>query len=147
MTSLFAGSEDANLLQILHRLVQNPSNDAQRVFRLTWDAVEMVHQETDGLETLFEHSPSLEDYALAFGEIGMPEVTLILHRVLQLIPPELRTAENNQALLKHLSVRHNELTDLTFEFCEACLAFVPFAARYVREHQNDFCDLVESDAS
>ena len=140
MTSLFAGSDDEALLYALHRRIQSPRNDAERTFRRVWDAVDLLHSETDGIEMLVVDGEPLEDYAAAFDKIGMSQVAAILSRVLGLISADLRQPQNKQALVGFLA-RHRELfTRFTCDFCAACLAFVPIAARYVREHRDDFCE-------
>ena len=146
IASLFAGSDDEGLLLALHRSIQNPCNDAQRTFRETWDAVDIVHGETDGLETLLVLGAPLEDYAVAFSKLGMSAVPPILARVLELIPPGLQKTRDKKALKEHLPSRYDELTELTSEFCAACSAFAPIAARYVREHRGDFCADVGNNA-
>src|SRR5580692_8213168 len=96
---LFAGSDDEDLLFVLHRRIHNPRTDAQRTFRDAWDAFELVH--SDGFEMLLEQSTPLEDYSAAFGKIGMPHVQPIFFRVLALIPPDLRQPQNEKALYEY----------------------------------------------
>jgi hypothetical protein len=135
---LFAGSDDQGLLFALYSDIGNPRNDAQRTFHDAWEAFELVH--SDGFEMLFEQRTPLETYAEALGRIGLPQVQPIFSRVFALIPPELRLPENEEALFEHLRGRFEELKQLGYEFYHACVAFAPVAARYVREHREDFSE-------
>jgi hypothetical protein len=137
--SSFDRDDDVFLFELNTR-VENPREGAQRVFRLTWDAVALVHQESEGIEILLEHDKvtPLEDYAAAFDEIGMPEAAEILRRLFELMPLDLRGPENQQDLRDFLRGRYQDLSDLAGEFCGACIAYIPRAVRYVREHWSEF---------
>jgi len=139
---LFAGSEDESLLFDLYLGIENPRNDPQRTFHDAWEAWELMS--SDGFEMLLEQQTPLETYAAAFGNIGMSEVQPIFSRVSALIPPGLRQAENKDALCEYLRTLFDELRQLAYEFYDATTEFVPIAARYLRQHQNDFAEYRQS---
>ena len=140
--SKFEGDDEALLFELNTR-VDNSCEGAQRVFRLTWDAVALVHQESEGIEILIEHDKvtPLEDYAKAFDSIGMSQAAEILRRVPELMPLKLRAPETQKEIRDFLPGRYQELSDLSREFCGACIGFMPRAARFVRVHWSDFAQL------
>jgi hypothetical protein len=138
LNRLLSGTDDESILFELHCALRAPRNDAQRNFRLAWEAIALLG--SDGFEMLLEQGTPLEHYATALGELGLPHVQPIFSRVLDLIPPGLRQAENEEALFEHLRGLFEPLNDLLAEFYDASADIVPIAARFVREHRSDFSE-------
>jgi hypothetical protein len=138
MASLFDGSADESLLLALSRSIRQPRNEAQRAFWLAWHAFEFVN--SDGFEILFEQSAPFEEFGAAFGKIGMPSVEPLFSKVLALIPTDLRLPKNEESLCVHLQDKFEDLKALAYEFFALAGEFVPVAARFVRDHRDDFSE-------
>jgi Domain of unknown function (DUF4375) len=131
----------------LREMIRCPRTDAQRTFCVACDATAMLNG--DGFEILFEQSTSLEEYAAAFAEIGMPQVQPIFDRVLNLVPLELRTPTNEvaeESLFNHLHGIFDDLKALAYEFYGATKEVAPTLDRYVRAHRNDFAEYLGGSA-
>jgi len=140
LTPLFADSEDQCLLFALRHRIDKPRTNVLRTFCDACDAIELVH--SDGFEILFEQATPLENYAEACGQLGLPQVQPIFSKVLALIPRDLRLPENEETLFEHLRGRFEELKELSYEFYDASTDFAPTAARYVRQHRDEFAEYV-----
>jgi uncharacterized protein DUF4375 len=141
LTPLFADSDDQMLLFALRHRIDKPRTEVQRTFCDALDAIELVH--SDGFEMLFKQTTPLENYAEACGRLGLPQVQPIFSKVLALIPRDLRLPENEEGLFEHLRSHFEELKELSYEFYNACTEFEPIAARYVRQHRDEFGEYVE----
>ena len=138
---LFAGSDDEHLLFALRDLIRNPGNDAQRTFCIACDATVMLNG--DGFEILFEQTTSLQEYAAAFVEIGMPQVQPIFDQVLDLVPLDLRMPKDEEAekaLFKHLRGLFDDLKFLAYDFYATSKGVVSKLAGYVRAHRGEFSE-------
>ena len=93
---------------------------------------------SDGFEYLVDQDPGLEAYAIAFDQIGMPQVKPIFERVTALIPAHLRLRENEEAMHVYLREKFDDLQNLLSEFFGASAEVLTFLGRFVREHKADF---------
>jgi hypothetical protein len=140
LSSLFAGVNDERLISELLQRIRRARNDAQCTFCAVWEATELLNG--DGFEMLLEQRNPMEGYAQAFVIIGMPQVKPIFDRVLALIPVELRSPENEDALFVHIRGLSDELNILLHEFFVQSKDIVSVISQYVREHQADFAEYV-----
>jgi hypothetical protein len=147
LTPILAGIDDENLLHALwekindksHRL-QRPRNAAQRAFFFAWEATEVLN--SDGFASLIELDFSLEQYAASFGIVGMAQVQPVFHRVIALIPPEMRNGEHRRDRLEFILGFSNELRTLLHDFLGATRDIIPVLSHYVREHESEFADVI-----
>ena len=139
---LFEGSDDEQAVVELFHRVSPSKNNAQRIFYLVWDAVEVLNG--DGFGTLLESEISLEEYADCFVKIGMPQVRPIFDQVISLIPFDIRSQADKRAVFLHLrrwyADRPGEDNRLLYEFYDKTAGVVPIVCQFVRDHRDDFAD-------
>ena len=136
LEAVLAGSDEDSDLFNLYVDLTPPQNEAQRNVHLALEALILLN--SDGFEKLFEQVPSLEEYAEALVEVGMPQMKPIFEQVLALIPAELRKEGNEAALIKHLRTLFEELKQLCYDSYDASDDSDAVIARYVRRHRDQF---------
>jgi hypothetical protein len=136
LEAVLAGSEEDSDLWALYLSITNPKNEVQRAFHRAFEALVLIS--SDGFEKIFEQETSLEEYAEAVTEVGMPHLEPIFDRVLALVPDELRKPWNEKALFDHLHGLFEELKRLAYDFYDASADSPATMARYVRRHRDQF---------
>jgi hypothetical protein len=136
LEAVLAGSDENSDLWKLYVGLINPQNEAERTVHLALEALVLLS--SDGFEKLFEQEPSLEEYAAAVVEVGLPQMRPIFDQVLALIPDELRKPENDAALTKHLRKLFEPLKQLAYDSYDASADADAVIASYVRRHRDQF---------
>jgi hypothetical protein len=141
LEAVLAGSDENSDLFNLYVSLTDPMNEAQRAVHRALEAIILLS--SDGFEKLFEQEPSLEEYAEALVEVGLPQMKPIFEQVLALVPHELRKPENEAALFKHLRSLFDELDRLLSASYDASADSDAVIARYVRRHRDQFVPEIE----
>ena len=136
LEAVLGGSEEDADLWALYLSITSPENEVQRAFHRALEAITLVS--SDGFEKLFEQDTSVEEYAEAVAEVGLPQLRPIFDRVLALVPDEFRQPGNEKALFGHLRGLFGELKRLAYEFYDASADSSAAIARYVRRHGGQF---------
>jgi hypothetical protein len=136
LEAVLAGSDENSDLFNLYVSQTEPMNEHQRAVHRALEALILLN--SDGFEKLFEQERSLEEYAEALVEVGLPQMKPIFAQVLALIPDELRRQGNEAALTKHLRKLFEELKQLCYDSYDASSDSDAVIARYVRLHRDQF---------
>jgi hypothetical protein len=136
LEAVLAGSDEDEHLWALYLSITSPKNEVQRTFHRAYEALVLLA--SDGFEKLFEQDTSLEEYAEAVAQVGMPQLKSIFDQVLALVPDEVRRPENEEALFDHLHRLFDEFKRLAYDSYDSSADSPAIVARYVRRHRDQF---------
>jgi hypothetical protein len=115
---------------------------AQAAFVDAWEISTFIA--SDGFEILFEQQRQFEGIAQALVDIGLPQVLPVFQKVKAVVPDNLLEEGNETALRGHLHSNFDVLKDLLYECLDVSKPYLlPAFGQYVRDHQQDFADVIE----